>query len=227
MHNITMNTFEDINRNPKNWVAGVGINTEIGSLTYKLMSSSIKEEKLTSDPTYNADKILIQNPLSQTKEPDGRFKQREVASSNPIAVKGFGRASVVLSAISTITQFAKNRLNADDYDKVQNHSAILQMAAFDVNQALIEGKISPKLSTPEMLSDITNYVLSGVSNMKNKEVVETGKMIFNEFSKRRQPYDGTLRITGPSGQVILERLKPNPNYDPNYGKENKAPTGSN
>ena len=116
--------------------------------------------------------------------------------------------------------------NDDDFNKVKTQVEVVKKATYDVQTALNEGLIPQKYQSEEFISDIINVVVSGVSNLNNKDISNLGVQIYNVVSKRRLPYDGQITIRDVSGQVIKTIPKPNLIYDPNYGKTNSSNTNT-
>jgi len=223
MHNITRNTFEGANSDPNNWQTGqIGINTQIGHIDWKTFVPNPVKNDLDNDPTHDPNKIIMQGLTIKNRSvlPESGYPEGEILPKAPIENTRLGRAGVLLDAIITGEQFLRGYLNNDDFNKVTNQTKLLEMATYDVDQAIKAGRVSSEiLKRTDKISDVINYVLSGVSNLNDKEVISTGKAIFNEFSKQRLQYEGEFKITGPSGQVIMNRPRPNPIYNPAYGKE--------
>jgi RHS repeat-associated protein len=232
MHNVTRNAFEEINNNPQNWRTNeIGIDTRIGSLGFKNMPSNpifpdvnMDNTYGANDPNFRSNRHVVSAPIAKsTGSPDRRFTNednRAVGGDPTSGSKGLARGSLILDGIIVGDAIARRMLGNDDFNKAERHVGILKMAVYDVNQALMakNSPIPSEFRTPELLSDITNVVLSGVSIQGNKKVVEIGLKIYNEFSKRRLQYDGSVRITGPGGQIIMNQPIANPKYDPKYGK---------
>ena len=242
MHNVTRNNFELANENPDNWSdgsdgkKGIGISTTVGSLNIQSYNKADADYNATDntpgapDPNFKAGETTIEKPIAKsTGAPDRRYKDRTVSSATAGGPKAFTIASLVVDVIIVGSNYLGDYLVNDDIKRVKSQEGILNKAVYDVNRALTDGKIDSKFKTPEMISDIINVVFSGVSNLKNKEIEELGKKIYKDYSKRRFKYDGTIKIAGPSGQLIMNQPAPNPIYDPNYGKEGEkkpAATGT-
>jgi hypothetical protein len=174
-----------------------------------------------NDPAYQPTTMDVgkYNPSSTGLERQ-KVRDRQIETGHTAGVGRLAKGALVLDAIIAGDAIARRFLGNDDFKKAEKHLGILQMAIYDVNRALNDPRspIPANFRTPELLSDITNVVLSGVSNSNNKQVVEIGKRIYNEFSKRRLQYDGTIEIKGPGGLMIMSHPKPNSIYDPTYGK---------
>ncbi|KIC91947.1 hypothetical protein HY58_07000 [Flavihumibacter sp. ZG627] len=224
MHNITRNTFQAANNDPNNWITGqIGINNQIGHIDYKSFVPNPVKNEFDNDPTHEPNKIQIIGLALRHKSvlPEGFFAGGEMLPKAPIENTRLGKAGIILDAFITGESFLRTSLNNDDFNTALQQTKYLKMATYDVSQALVAKKspIPEEYRTPALLSDITNVVLSGVSNLNNKEVLKIGTIIYNEFSMKRKPYDGTLRITDQDGRVIMQAPKLNKKYDPNYGKE--------
>lgn len=230
MHDITKNNFNTENNDPHNWAPGeIGINTTIGNINYTHPADA---DVNATDNTFGAPDQLnwwpgkmdvgVSNAAS-TGMPDKRFKPRTVEAASPAGARGLAIASLTVDAIIIGYNYLQNYLADDDNDLAKAHVGILRNAIYDVNQAAKDGKtISPGiLNSPERLSDVINYVLSGVSNLNDKEVIETGKAVFNLYSMQRFKYDGIIKVTGPNGQVLINQPKPNPTYNPGYEEQQK------
>ncbi len=231
MHNITRNTFENANNNPKYWKAGqIGINTQIAHIDWSSFIPNSVNNGFSEDPAHNQNKLYTLSYYRRiaysTGQPDKRFNPIEIitnANATPLAQTRLGKTSAVLDVIITGESFLRSYLNSDDFNTAEKQvNNQLRMATYDVNQAIKAGKIpSNILKSSEKMSDVINYVLSGVSNLNDDEVISTGRAIYNEFSKQRLKYDGEFKIIGPGGQVIMNKPRPNPIYNPDYGKEDK------
>ncbi len=233
VHNITKNTY-DANKISDNWSygpdgkKGIGISLKIGSVDYGLFTPKLNSEIFSTDntigapdPNYQPGQIEIEKGKAKsTGQTYRRLKDREITSlRSPAAGRGLAIASVAIDALIVGGSLLQEYQVNEDISLAHKHEEFLKMAYYDVNQGLLKGGVIPKeYQTEERLSDITNVVLSGVSNLNDKKILEIGKNIYDQFSKQRQKYDGTTKVTGPSGVEIINKPKPNPTYNPNYGK---------
>ena len=232
MHSITKFRFSEINENPHNWTRDeIGINTTIGSISLnKIPINPLQNNEFSDDPTHNVDRINIQNPIAEsTKQPDRRFKQQSVGSSNPVAVRKVGATMAAIDAIIIVGTTIQSKIANNDMELALKHSRNAADAIYDVNTALQEGLIPEKYQNIRSLSDIANVVLSGVisSTQKDERLISIGKEIFNKVSKRRFMYDGQITIQGTSDMKIMQYPKPNPLYNPEYGQEGSSGTQDN
>jgi RHS repeat-associated protein len=238
MHWTTRRDFNAANRDPNNWSygpdgkKGIGINTEIGSFSLQTIPTKTTDIGNATDNTYGAPdptfkpgEVPIKSPTAKsTGLPDRRYKDRgSIQTAPPANARGLAVASVVVDAIILGNDYLTSHFANDDIDLAKQHAQKAAMALYDVNTALQEGLIDTKYQNIESLSDIANVVLSGVSNSGNKEIIDLGKKIYKEISTRRERFIGPVRIiTGPSGVQIGSYRDPNPNYDPNYGKNSAS-----
>lgn len=234
MHNVTQNTYNAANANSNFWSQGpdgkkgIGISLKIGSTDFDLFTPKFNPEIFNAtdnsfgapDVNFQPGKIGIEKgTAASTGVADRRLKDRAVNSASPVGVARLAKASVAIDALIIGSNLLKEYQVNEDINLARKHFKVFEMAEYDVNQALLRGGVIPKeYQTEEKLSDITNVVLSGVSNLNDKKILEIGKNIYNQFSKQRQKYDGTMNITGPDGMVIKNIPKPNPIYNPDYGK---------
>ncbi|WP_177191913.1 RHS repeat domain-containing protein [Parafilimonas terrae] len=240
MHNITQNAFKQANSDPNNWSydqfghKGIGISTEIGSINLQKYTPNSEADYNATDnspgapePDFQPGQTQVQNPTAKsTGLPDKRYKDRTVSSATPAGSRGLALASIAIDAIIVGSNISANYLVNDDINLAKKHIEILKQATYDVQTALNEGLVPQKYLTDEFISDIINVVLSGVSNLNNKDISNIGRQIYNTVSKRRMPYDGQIIMRDVSGQVIKSIPKPNPIYDPNYGKTNNSASQS-
>ena len=241
MHWTTQRDFNAASSNSDNWSygpdgkKGIGISTEIGS--FSLIPTSAPDD-LSNGVNLNDGSLGAPDPRAKGGEtkvgvnnakstglPDRRVRNDRTVQTAPGAnVRGLAIASIAIDALIVANNWLTSYFADDDVSLSKKHAEKAAMALYDVNTALQEGIIDKKYQTVEALSDIANVVLSGVSNSGNKEIVDLGKKIYKNVSQRRERYIGPIHtITGPSGVQILTYRDLNPNYDPNYGKNNTTP----
>lgn len=232
MTTVVKNSLTAYNNDPQNWAPNsIGVDFSVGSIDLQSampQAPSSDPDPADANPNNKPGETEVGKPTARsTGLPDGRYKDRTVTTASPGGAKGLAILSVGIDLVIYGANFyVQNRLDKDK-ELIEQHTAKFRAAAADVNYALKETNvIPPEFQTQERLSDIINVVLSGNSYLNNigdeggAKILEIGKNIYNTLSVKRNEYTGrmveTSRLDGQSNR-IRER---NPNYDPNYVKEN-------
>lgn len=215
MSSIVRNTFNYMNNNSEFWHAGeLGISRELGTVWI----SKPEVPELFSQFGGNSDENPSYQPdRTQMLSKRGRPVPGDYVGGTPgPGARGLAWAAVVIDAII----IGKNMWDQADVDHDVNltneHLKILKNALYDVAMALKDGKIQTKYQNTTNLSQITNYLLTGETKSVDNEVVQVGKLIWNEYSMRRFATKPVVIGTSENGnKTTLPVL--NEKYDPNYG----------
>jgi hypothetical protein len=231
LHEVTRNLIQAKSEDTKNWASGqIGINIQVGSLYFdKIKAETDADIGNIADVSYGApnpseplDEMKIQNPIAKsTGLPDQRYKERAVNISTPAVSRGTAVLSVAIDAIIAGAWLWEQHEVDNDLKTAKSQTIFLKKAAYDVGQAMKGGDIPESYQTEGLLSAITNFVLSGDNTTDDPKVADLGKLVFTKYSMQRFGVLGIDKTTTADGQVILT-LKPNPSYNPEYEKQEKA-----
>ena len=192
----SQNQIQQINENPQNWGKNeIGYDLKVGTVVLK---ASDELPSMTFDGSYGATdpaksvvtiKIETENAKS-TKQPDKRFKSRQIKTISAKTAKGLGMVSLVLDGL----QLAYNLLTCywvyTDLENIEHDKLALSEAAQKVMEAASNGMIPTAYQTPEMISAIINVVYQGINPTNDYMVslIGTQILIYNgKYNPEKMP----------------------------------------